>query len=152
MAGTAALEFGVFRLQAVVAAEAGTQGIPVVEGHEAALVVVASALDDMAALIGAARGIGGLFQRGAVVADGAARLVMAGVAGDVAVGAVVERHREAGAFFTAQHDGIFGVLDSSLEVLSTRRGAPGQGDEECEYEKRSHAQSPSHRDNARRGG
>ena len=140
--GTAAFEFGILFTQTLVAAETGAYGIPVVEGHEAAVLLIASALNGMAPF-GAAGRIGRFFQRGAVVTDGAPRLVMAGVAGDILVGAVVEGHRETGRITAAEHDGVFRILDAPLEVLCIRGDTPGQGDEEGKDEKRSHAQSPS---------
>lgn len=142
MAGTAALEFGMFQAHSAMATEAGAHVFSAVEGHEAAFGLAASALYGMASLIGAARGVGGLFLRGAVVADGAAGLVMAGIAGNVAVGSMVEGYRHAGRNLTAKHDGILGILEIGLEVLSFRRCTPGEGDEKGNNKKRFHAQSP----------
>ena len=142
MAGAAALEFGMFQAHPAMASEAGAHAFSAVEGHEAAFGLAASALYGMTALVGAARRVGRLFFRRAVVADGAAGLVMAGVAGNIAVGGMVEGDRHAGGIFTAKHDGIFGILEIGLEILSLRRCTPGEGEEKGKNKKRFHAQSP----------
>ena len=74
MAGAAALEFGMFQAHPAMASEAGAHAFSAVEGHEAAFGLAASALYGMTALVGAARRVGRLFFRRAVVADGAAGL------------------------------------------------------------------------------
>lgn len=142
MAGTAALEFRMFQAHPAMAAKAGTHGFPAVEGHEAAFSLVASALNGMAALGGTARRIWRLFLRGAVVADGTAGLVMAGIAGNVAVRGVVESDRHAWRNLAAEHDGVLRILEIGLEVLGLCRGTPGEGDEKGKDKKRFHAQSP----------
>lgn len=150
MAGAASLEFGMLLTQAAVASEAGTHGFPAVEGHEAAFRFAASALYGMAAFGGAAGRVGRLLFRGAVVADGTARLVMTGIAGHVAVGRMIEGYRHAGGYFAAEHDGIGRKLDFFLEVLSLCRRTPGKGCKKGEGNERSHAQSPVSEGNARR--
>lgn len=82
MTGAASLEFGMLGAQAAVAAKAGTHGLTAVEGHKAAFRLAASTLHSMTAGIAAARCVRRFFRRGTVVADGAARLMMAGVTGD----------------------------------------------------------------------
>ena len=142
MAGTAALEFGMLSAQRAMATEAGTHGVAAVEGHEAAFRFAASALNVVASGIGAAGSIGRFFFRGAVVADGAARLVMAGITGYVGMGSVVEGYRHAGRFFTTENDGIGRKLDLFPEVLCLGRSTPGQGEKNGKDKKRFHALSP----------
>lgn len=142
MAGTAALEFGVLQAHSAMTAEAGAHAFSAVEGHEAAVLLIASALHGMTAGVAAARRVGRLFFRRTVVTDDAAGLVMTGITGDVAVGAVIEGDRHAGRNFAAKHDGIFRILEIGLEVLSFRRRTPGEGEKKGKNKKRFHAHSP----------
>lgn len=128
--------------QSAMAAEAGTRRFPIMEGHEAAFRFAASPLYGMTSFSGAARRVGGLFLRGAVVAYSTAGFVMAGITGDVAVGSMVEGYRHAGGVLAAKYDGVFRILEIGLEVLGLCRGTPGEGDKKGKDKKRFHAQSP----------